>query len=306
MTPFAHPVSAAVDIRSEFVEIDAIRTHYLAAGEGEPLVLLHSGEFGASAALSWELILPLLAEHHRVIAPDWLGFGDTDKVFDFGGGTARRLRHMAAFLAHVGIEGAPFVGSSMGGTVLARVIAQPEPILPVTAAVLVSGGGFAPMNDSRQELLDFNGSEASVRALLRVLFHEIPGWALDESYIRRRLEVANQPGAWEAVAAARFKSPQAPPRCEFGQPDTIDYEAIRIPTLVLAGANDKLRESGYAAEMAARIPDGRLQVYPNCGHVPNLEAPADVAADILAFLADVSPTSRPVAPPAPEPAERGR
>jgi pimeloyl-ACP methyl ester carboxylesterase len=283
----------AGSISSRFVDIDAIRTHYLTAGDGPPLVLLHSGEFGASAELSWELILPALAERHRVIAPDWLGFGDTDKLFDFGGGTARRLRHLARLLEHLQIDGSPFVGSSMGGSVLARVIAQPEPALPVTAAVLVSGGGFVPINDARQVLLDFDGSEPSMRALIEVLFHEPPDWALDDAYIARRLRVANQPGAWEAVAAARFKSPQVPPRSDFGAPDTIEYEAIRVPTLVLAGADDKLREPGYADEIVARIPDGRVRVYDHCGHVPNLEAPEAVAEDILAFLADISAPAGP-------------
>jgi pimeloyl-ACP methyl ester carboxylesterase len=278
------------EIRSEFIEVDAIRSHYLTAGEGPPLVLLHSGEFGATAEFSWELVLPALAEHYRVIAPDWLGFGDTDKLFDFGGGTARRLRHMTALLAHLELGAAPFVGSSMGGSVLARAIAVPNPVLPVTAAVLVSGGGFAPLNESRQALLDFDGSEEGMRAIMRILFHN-PTWALSDAYIARRLRVSNQPGAWEAVAAARFKSPQVPARSDFGQPDPVAYEAIAVPTLVLAGADDTLREPGYAQAIAARIPRGRVRVYENCGHVPNLEVPGAVAADILAFLADVDASS---------------
>jgi pimeloyl-ACP methyl ester carboxylesterase len=287
---------AAPEIRSEFVEVDAVRTHYLTAGDGPPLVLLHSGEFGACAELSWEPILPALAERHRVVAPDWLGFGQTDKLVDFAGGTARRLRHMASFLARVGIDGAPFVGSSMAGTVLARVLSEPAPVLPVTAAVLMSGGGFVPLNDERQVLLDFDGSEDAMRAMMRVLFHD-PAAALDDAYIARRLEIANRPGAWEAVAAARFKSPQVPPRSDFGQPDTTNYEAIAVPTLVLAGARDKLREPGYADAIAARIPGARLKVYEDCGHVPNLERPDAVAADILSFLdeLDGSPIRTPAA-----------
>jgi pimeloyl-ACP methyl ester carboxylesterase len=278
-------------VRSGFIEVDAIRTHYLSAGNGSPLVLLHSGEFGACAELSWELLIPRLAEHHWVVAPDWLGFGKTDKIYDFGGGTARRLRHMASFIAALGIDGAPFVGSSMAGTVLARDLASPDPVLPATAAVLVSGGGFVPLNDARQSLLDFDGSADAMRSMMRVLFHQPPDWALDDAYIARRLEIANQPGAWEAVAAARFKSPQVPSRSDFGKADTVSYESIAVPTLVLGGANDKLREPGYADQIAARIPLSRVRVYENCGHIPNLEVPDSVADDILAFLADFGPAS---------------
>jgi pimeloyl-ACP methyl ester carboxylesterase len=231
-----------------------------------------------------------LAKNYRVFAPDWLGFGETDKIFDFGGGTARRLRHMASVLDHLGIDRAPFVGSSMAGTVLARVLAEPDPVLPVSAAVLVSGGGFVPLNESRQTLLDFDGSEEAMRSMMRVLFHD-PTRALDDRYIARRLAVANRPGAWEAVAAARFKSPQLPARSDFGQPDTTDYEAIDVPVLVLAGAQDELREPGYAEEIAARIPDSRVRVYENCGHLPNLEVPDAVTRDVVEFLHDVA--SRP-------------
>jgi alpha/beta hydrolase fold len=69
--------------RSRFIEVDGMRTHYLEAGEGPPVVLLHSGEFGGCAELSWEYLIPDLAQHFRVIAPDWLGFGQTAKVHDF-------------------------------------------------------------------------------------------------------------------------------------------------------------------------------------------------------------------------------
>jgi len=273
-------------VQSQLVEINALRTHYLVAGEGPPLVLLHSGEYGASAQLSWERVIPALAEHHRVIAPDWLGFGESAKVYDFEGGTRRRLTHMAALLAHLGVESAPFVGSSMGGTVLARDLASGDPVLPASAAVLCSGGGFVPLNPERQVLLDYDGTEAAMRAMLRVLFWD-PSWALRDDYVRRRVEQSTRPGAWEAVAAARFKSPQVPARPEFGQPDTTCYEAIGVPTLVVAGAEDRLREPGYAEEIARRIPDGRVAVYERCGHVPNLECPDRFAEDVLAFLTDV-------------------
>ena len=74
--------------------VDGIRTHYLEAGDGPPVVLLHAGEFGGAAELSWEHTIPALAEQYRVIAPDWLGFGYTDKLHDFVSGAMRRLDHM--------------------------------------------------------------------------------------------------------------------------------------------------------------------------------------------------------------------
>jgi len=67
------------DVRSRFVVVDGIRTHYLEAGDGFPVALLHSGEYGASAELSWEHNIGALAGHFRVVAPDWLGFGQAER-----------------------------------------------------------------------------------------------------------------------------------------------------------------------------------------------------------------------------------
>ena len=76
-------------VHSRYVMVDGVRTHYLEAGDGPAVVLLHSGEFGGCAELSWEFNIVALAGHFRVLAPDWLGFGRTDKLFDFAHGRAR-------------------------------------------------------------------------------------------------------------------------------------------------------------------------------------------------------------------------
>jgi pimeloyl-ACP methyl ester carboxylesterase len=60
---------------------------------------------------------------------------------------------------------------------------------------------------------------------------------------------------------------------------------------MVAGAEDVLKEKGYAEELAARIPDGRAIVYENCGHAPNIEMAARFNADLLAFLGETYPSS---------------
>ena len=90
-------------------------------------MLLHSGEFGASAELTWERNLGALAEHFRVVAPDWLGFGETDKLYDFVSRSDRMVRHLSAFLQVLAIDEAHFAGASMGGTRLIREAARATP-----------------------------------------------------------------------------------------------------------------------------------------------------------------------------------
>jgi pimeloyl-ACP methyl ester carboxylesterase len=109
-----------------FVNVDGIKTHYLDVGSGLPVVLLHDGGWGADGTLTYYKNIDAIASRYRVIAPDWLGYGQTDKVHDFAGGRARRLRHMTRFLQTLYIDRAFFVGASMGGTVLLQVAASGE------------------------------------------------------------------------------------------------------------------------------------------------------------------------------------
>ncbi|MFF3569298.1 alpha/beta fold hydrolase [Nocardia jiangxiensis] len=263
--------------------VDGVRTRYLEAGAGPTLVLLHSGEFGGCAELSWEYLVGPLSEHFRVIAPDWLGYGGTDKIHDFGGKRARMLTHLRRFLQVMSIDKADFMGNSMGATWLTQEAAAEPPGLPVRRMVVLSGAGYVPDNEHRRMTLDYDGSPEAMRGLLQAIFHHSIWWD-DPAYVERRNALATAPGAWESVAAARFKSPLVPARSTHGQPDTTHYESILAPTLLIAGQEDKLREPGYASELAARIKDCRLVEIPNCGHCPNIEHPDTVLAEVLPFL----------------------
>ena len=64
-------------LESKFLNIDGMRTHFFEGGRGPHVVLLHSGEFGGCAELSWEFTAPALAEHFHVVAADLRGYGDS-------------------------------------------------------------------------------------------------------------------------------------------------------------------------------------------------------------------------------------
>jgi pimeloyl-ACP methyl ester carboxylesterase len=271
-------------IRSRYVDVDGIRTHYLEAGEGPTVVLLHSGEFGGAAEISWEYTLPVLAERYRVVAPDWLGFGRTDKVFDFGDPRTRVYAHMRRFLEVMAIDEADFIGNSMGGSNLARIASSRPVIFPIRSLVLCSGGGFTPETEQRKTLLAYDGTAEAMRALLHAMLHD-PRWGDDAEYVARRQALATMPGAWECTAAARFKSPAAASKSSgFGGADTNEYENITVPTLVVAGAEDRLREPGYAHLLCERIPDCEIHVLERCGHCPNIERADDFNRLAMGFL----------------------
>ena len=272
-----------MEIKTKFVSVDNIRTHYLEAGQGSPVVLLHSGEFGGCAEISWEFVIPKLAERHHVIAPDWLGFGRTDKLHDFVDAQTRRLAHLRRFLEVMGIETADFVGNSMGGSSFARTVAADPSAYSLRSLTLISSGGFVPDNEHRRVLLSYDCTREAMRAQVGAMFHD-PRWAADDAYVERRFQLSLLPGAWECTAAVRFKNPSVAQRERFGQPDNTPYDKIAAPVLIIAGANDKLRLPGYAQELAGKFRAAELHVLDACGHCPNIERAADVNRILLDFL----------------------
>jgi pimeloyl-ACP methyl ester carboxylesterase len=278
------PVPPPADVQSTYLVVNGIRSHYLEAGEGEPLVLLHSGEYGGRSEFSWEYMIAALAARYRVIAPDWLGFGLTEKIHDFGGTRHRMMLHAASLLNVLGVSDAHFVGNSMGAGNLLMMAAEDQYHVSPRSITLISGGGFAPDNAARRATLDYDCTTDSMRQLLHAIFHE-PVWWSDDDYVQRRQQAATEPGAWEAVAAARFRSPLYTPRSDFGQPDRSRYEQVRCPALFIAAENDRLREAGYAEEPARRMSDARVAYIAGAGHCPNIEAPEAVTDLVLDFIA---------------------
>lgn len=275
-------------IKSRYINVDGIKTHYLEGGEGPTVVFMHSGEFGGCSELSWEFNLTAFAKNFRVIAPDGIGFGRTDKVFDFGGGRERFFKHLIRFFEIMDIKEADFVGNSMGGSNLARIAAAPPMIFPMRSIVLASGGGFAPSTPARQQLLDYDGSPKAMRMLLDGLFYNKKKWVDNPSYIRKRQKLATLPGAWECAAAVRFKRPTIKTSGgPFGNPDNTPYENISIPTLMIAGKQDQLRERGYATKVTKRIKGAKVSVYDKAAHCPHIEHSARFNKEAITFLKGV-------------------
>ena len=270
-----------VEFQRRTVLVDGLVTGYLEAGVGDPVVLLHGGEFGASAELGWEHTIGALATRHRVLAPDMLGYGDSAKVLDFVDGRGMRIRHVAGFCKALGVGTAHFVGNSMGAINLLADLTSDAPVLPVRSLTLICGGGEIQRNEHADALYDYDASVEGMRRIVTALFFD-PAYASDDRYVLRRYESSTAPGAWEAIAAARFRRPGATPPP--GPSTTRPYERITVPTLVIEGAGDKLLAPGWAAGVAGRISHARSAVIDGAGHCPQLERPDVVNALLLEFL----------------------
>jgi 2-hydroxymuconate-semialdehyde hydrolase len=271
---------------SNFVIVDEIRTHYWSAGDPSKatVVMIHGGEFGASAELSFENNLQRLAESFHVLAPDMIGFGLTDKIVEFGLRMRheRRIKHLSRFLEVLGIRKAHFVGNSIGGSVVLHDLLEDNPHLPVSS--LTSVCGAPPNNDAARAVLQgFDGTRESMKAILKLLLHE-ERW-LDDGYVERRYQSALIPGAFEAAAAARLSLPSRQNR----PPSALNFAAfsrVRVPTLLIAGAHDRCCP-GWSQEASAAIPGSRLEIFQRSAHCAQLEEPALFNDMLIDFILNV-------------------
>lgn len=269
-------------MRRRVIEVDGLVTSYLEAGDGDPVVLLHGGEFGASAELGWERNIGALATRFRVFAPDQLGFGESAKVIDFVNSRAMRIRHVARFCELLGIASAHFAGNSMGAVNLLVDATSDTPLLRARSLAVICGGGEIRQNHHFEALQQYDATLPAMRNIVEALFYGAD-YPADEDYVWRRYESSTRPGAWEAVAAARFRRPNAAPfpMSSSARP----YDRITVPTLVVEGGGDKLLPAGWAAEIAGQIAGARSVVVDGAGHCPQIEQSAIVNELLLGFFA---------------------
>lgn len=257
--------------------------------DGDPIVWIH----GLSGSWeNWLENLPVFAEAgFRCIAFDLPGFGESpmpaDKITITGYATL-----VDELLEELGISAACIVGNSMGGFIAAELaIRFPE---RVERLVLVSAAGL-----SVEELR--NDRAQAVLEQLDFLISAYAGWFASKSELVARRERLRRV-AFSFVAAYPEKLP-APLMAEnlqgSGKPGFVHAVAamttypirerlpeIACPTLIVWGARDHLVPVKDAHEFARLIPDSRVVVYEDTGHVPMLERPVAFNALLGAFIGE--------------------
>ena len=253
-------------VKSRYVQVGPLRAHYLEAGEGEPVVLVHSAEFGGRAEFSWRYNIGALGEHFHVLAPDMLGFGYSEKIYNFTDPAGFRVQFIRDWMDTLCIPSAHFIGNSFGGSLILTVAASRPVAWNIRSIVTSSGGGFAPVNEARSTLNDYDGSRDWMRRILQVLFWDERWWSDEE--VEERWRASIEPGTWSATAAARLVLPGLP---RAAPPERPDYANVTVPTLITGGNEDLLREPGTWEDLNRTIPGSELHVFSPARHCPHIE-----------------------------------
>jgi 2-hydroxymuconate-semialdehyde hydrolase len=260
------------------VLVGNIRTHFLEAGRGPDLVLLHGGEYGASAEITWKHNIGPLAERFHVIAPDMLGWGETDKIYNFSDPAGYRIKHIKKVLELIGITKAFFVGNSGGGgTILRASVMEPLPFQMVT----ICGNASVFKTNSQADLENYTPSLENMKKLVALLYHD-PRWHTEDN-IRERYQASIIPGAWEALSAARLRSPAHQPRStteEFVN----KLSRLRVPLLLMSCEHDPLNQKDWDVQFQKIVPGSHVHRFKHSAHEPQIEEAEEFNRVLIEFL----------------------
>ncbi len=243
-------------MHSCFTAVGGLQIHDRRSGTGPPLVFVHG------LAVSSRYFVPTmqqLAPSHEVAAPDLPGFGASgkpDRVLDVPG----LADALASWLRATGRTSAALVGNSTGCQYIVDCVARHRDI---TGPVVLIG----PTTD----------------AAGRSAISQITRWLRTGRYAdvtQLPIVVRDTRDAGVRRVAATFRSILA---------DRIEDKLplVEQPALVLRGSRDPIVPRRWAAQVARRLPDGRLREIPGGAHVVNFTHPRDVATAIAAFLLEV-------------------
>jgi pimeloyl-ACP methyl ester carboxylesterase len=259
---------------SRFAEVDGMRVHYQEAGPSAapPIILIHGF---ASSTLVWsKVFLEFAARSFRVIAPDLLGYGYSEKPRDFHYTIAAQAHMVDRLLDRLGLDRAFIVGSSYGGAIAATIALD----YPERVERLVLVGAVTNNDPTRYLLMRLFGSRligdivsplllGSRRLLKRRMkkVYDRHSWVLDD----HRVEARHQPLRTAATHRAIIRTVRR------WDADRIQREAhlITQPTLLLWGDNDSEVPLCYGEQLRDAIRDARLIVFRDCGHLPHEEFP---------------------------------
>ncbi len=283
------------DLRHHFVDVeDGGRIHVVERGQGPPLVLLHG--IMLSSAL-WVHQLRELADHHRVIAIDLRGHGQS-LPGSAGTGIELLASDTATVLRTLGIEHAVVVGHSMGGMVALQMaldlpLAERRRRLAGIVLTSTTAGPFATV-PGFTGVVRLTGP-VTARALL--LGERFGAKALPSRDLRWWLTRLGF-GADAPAAQVRFVEAMhrgTPGRTLAGlipSLATFDLSArlgsLDVPVLVVVGSHDHLTAPKLARRMAAALPEAQLVELPRCGHMPMLERRHEFSRLVDEFTAKLS------------------
>jgi pimeloyl-ACP methyl ester carboxylesterase len=246
------------------VEVDGLRLGYADAGEGAPVLAVHSG--GLSGR-QWKRLAERLGQGYRVVTPDLLGYGASTAwplhaPFHF----RQDVAALEALLDRIG-EPVHLVGHSYGGFLALKVaLARPAAVRRMALFEPVAFGVLDPDED-----------RDAVQELAEVPLDYVPEGpdGADEAWLTHFVEWWNGPGAWRALPdevkatfrRASWKLSQEVASLAVDRTPRTAYASVPAPTLLLGAERSPAAERRVLERLAAALPHATIQMFAGVGHM---------------------------------------
>lgn len=266
---------------SQSIVANGIVTNYHDVGSGFPVLLIHGSGPGVSAWANWRLTIPALSPQRRVIAPDMVGFGFSDRPAGIRYGMDTWVAQAIGLLDALKIERADLIGNSFGGALaLALAIRHPT---RVRRLVLMGAAGVSfPITPGLDAVWGYTPSIANMRKLLDVFAFDRTLMSDELAELRYRASI--QPGFQEAFAAM-FPAPRQNGVEALASREE-DIRALPHETLVIHGREDQVLPLSNSLTLAQWIAHSQLHVFGRCGHWTQIEHTTRFARLVENFLAE--------------------
>lgn len=250
-------------------------------GEGFPVLLIHGSGPGVTAWANWRGIIPQLARTRRVVAPDMLGFGYSERPADGQYNQQRWVEHAIGVLDALGIAQADVVGNSFGGG-LALALAIRHPGRVRRLVLMGSVGVRFPLTEGLDQTWGYTPSLDNMRKLLDLFAYDRS--RVTDELARLRYEASIRPGFQESFAA------MFPPPRQNGVDDLASSEeeirALPHEALIIHGREDRIIPLQVSQTLAQWLTKSQLHVFGQCGHWTQIEHAERFARLVEDFLTE--------------------
>jgi pimeloyl-ACP methyl ester carboxylesterase len=282
---------------AQFTEIGGARVRYIDVGKGSPVVLVHGF---ASSLDVWPGVVRELEKRHRLIALDLKGFGWSSRPEGDYSPTAQ-AQLVIGLLDRLGVKKAAFVGHSWGASVvLTLALRAPE---RVTRIALYDAWVY---EEQLPTAFLFSRADGVGEVIFGLFYDQRPDDKMEIAFydpdnlsqdlVDEVDEQLDRPGTTAAALAAvrgqRYEEIEK------------RYPEIKQPVLLLWGREDRVTTLEYGERLSKELPNAKLEVFPQCGHFPMIEAKNPSTRALAKFLSAAPKTAAPKPEPSPpEPKE---
>jgi len=261
--------------------ISAGKIAYRRAGSGEPVLLLHGIP---TSSFLWRNVIPFLAGHYTVLAPDLLGYGDSDKPEDADLSVKAQGDYIGQFLHTMGVSSYIAVGHDIGGGV-AQILAvrHPERVRKLALIDSIVDDSWPVPDIARLKDPAWDSIMQTVDLAKGFRKGFTRGMAAKEKVTEELIGAYARPFDGLEGRRAYLRCARA-----LNNQDLLSISeqiaSLTIPALVIWGQQDDFQPVEWGLRLIKKLGNSRLVVFPDGGHFLPEDKPEGIAKELIAFF----------------------